>query len=123
MTEKIGLYTNAKGTLVTHGSYSARETFRFCPRKFKLGRIDGYKGIEERASALFGKCTESAMQWFEECGRTPGAGVEKFTVLWQQVAALPDAAALTYTDCEGDWTSLLRAGREMQMLYDVRAPN
>lgn len=122
MTDFTALYQNAKGKLVTHGSYSARESFRYCPRKFFLERTEGWKQIEERASALFGKCTEAALQWFEENSRTPGTGVERFTLLWQRVTEAENFSRLTFTDCEGDWGGLMRAGKEMQRLYEIRAP-
>ena len=122
MTEAV-LYLRENGTIVTHGSYSARRIFRYCPRQFKLERIDGWKQIEERASGLFGKCVESATQWHEECSRAQGAGAEKFVELWQRVGESPNAKNLTYTDCENDWAGLLRAGREMQQLYEIAAPS
>jgi PD-(D/E)XK nuclease superfamily protein len=122
MVAEVALYRNAKGNLVTHGSYSARETYRYCPRKFKLSRVDGWKSIEQRASALFGRCNEAAHQWFEECHREPGSGVVKFTQLWQQVAEGPDFSKLTYTESEVSWSGLMRAGQEMQKLYEIAAP-
>lgn len=117
------LYTNAQGRPVTHGSYSARRLFRYCPRLFKLERVDGWKQIEERASALFGKCNEAAHQWHEENGRQLGTGIAKFTELWNNVAAMPGADKFVYADYEGDWAGLLRAGQEMQRLYEIKAPS
>ena len=121
--KEIVLYENAKGYKVTTGSYSARESFNYCQRKFKLRRKDGWNQKEQRASALFGKCTEAGIQWFEESNREKDSGVKKFVEEWGKVAELPNAKELTYTDTEGSWHSLLRAGMEIQKLYEIKVPN
>lgn len=119
---EIALYKSAKGYAVTSGSYSARETFRYCPRKFYLRKVEGWQQIEQRASTLFGRCIEDGWQAYEENYRAPGVGIQRFTEKWKLVAESPSFSRLTYTDDEGDWTRLLRAGREMMRLYEIVVP-
>jgi hypothetical protein len=118
----VALYKNPKGALVTHGSYSARELFRYCPRKFQLQRVQGWREIEQRASLWFGKCIESAIQAYEENGRQPGAAPGLFETHWENIKNLKEFSKLTYTNKEISWESLLRAGREMMLLYEIRVP-
>lgn len=121
--EAVRLYTNAQGQAVTHGSYSARESFRYCPQQFKLARVDGWDQKESRASAWFGKAIEAAVEFFEGACRRPHAAEEKFSETWKAVGEMTEAKLFTYTDTEGDWESLLRAGVEMMTLYEIRAPH
>jgi hypothetical protein len=116
------LYINSKGQPVTHSSYSARQTFKKCPRQFELERVQGWSDKEKRAAPLFGKCVEAGVQKFEADGRKPGAAVAEFVRLWADVQFLPEFEKLVYTDTEGDWKQLDRAGREMMRLYEIRAP-
>ena len=58
------LYKSASGREVNHGSSSSLDQFRFCRRKFKLSRIDGWKQKDRKASLEIGKCVESALQFF-----------------------------------------------------------
>lgn len=119
--QAVRLYTNALGQDVTHGSYSARESFRYCPRQFELTRVQGYGQKEQRASAWFGKAVEAAIEYFELQGRRLHAAEEKFAETWQAIGGLKEAKDFTYTDSEGNWEALLRAGTEMMMLYEIRA--
>lgn len=114
------LYTNWRGQPVTHSSYSSRQTFKKCPREFELTRVQGWSDKERRAAPLFGKCVEAGVQWFEDNDRFAGSGVEKFAYLWGEVKNLPEFAELKFTDSEGDWQSLLRAGKEMMRIYEAR---
>jgi len=116
------LYKNSKGYDVVTGSYSSRDSFKFCARRFQLSRIDGWKQKEQRASALFGKYVEQGVQWYEESKREKSSGVKKFVEEWEKVYALPNAKELTYTDVEVNWASLLRAGIELELLYEINAP-
>lgn len=116
------LYSNPQGKDVTHSSYSSRQTFKHCPRELYLTRVEGWWGKEKRAAPLFGTAVEKAVQAFEQNNRLPGKAVETFERLWHDVQATPDFAELIYTEQEGDWASLLRAGREMARLYEIRAP-
>lgn len=121
MSEAV-LYTNVKGQPVTHASYSARQTFRHCPREFELTRIQGYSDKGERAAPQFGKAVEHGVQAYEESKRSPGAGVQAFAEYWAGVKAQSEAEKWQYTDTEKSWESLDRAGREMQRLYELRVP-
>lgn len=118
----VALYTNPKGQPVTHSSYSARQTFKHCPREFELTRIQGYEDKAKRASTHFGNAIEAGLKFYEECDRRAGAGVEHFRRVWDEVKFLPDFEKLEYTDSEVNWDSLLRAGEEMMLLYELRAP-
>jgi hypothetical protein len=116
------LYINIKGQPVTHASYSARQTFRHCPREFELTRIQGWSDKSHRAAPLFGKAVEAGVQAYEESKRTPGAGVAAFAAEWAKVKADPNFDKFEYTATEGNWEQLDRAGREMQRLYELRVP-
>jgi hypothetical protein len=116
------LYINLKGQPVTHASYSARQTFRHCPREFELTRIQGWSDKSHRAAPLFGKAVEAGVQAYEESKRTPGAGVAAFAAEWAKVKADPNFDKFEYTGTEGNWEQLDRAGREMQRLYELRVP-
>lgn len=120
MSQTLALYTNHKGTEVTHASYSARQTFKNCPRQFELSRVHGWYDKGERAAPVFGKCVESAVEFFEKAGRPAGAGVARFEESWSAVKTLLNFDKWQYTESEGDWESLLRAGREMLLLYELR---
>lgn len=119
---EVMLYRNAKDKPITFSSYSARQDFKFCPRKFELTRIKGYQDKEKRAAPLFGTAVESSVRFFEENNRKPGCGVEHFARLWHDITTLPEFDELKYTDSEGDWESLLRSGKELLRLYEIRAP-
>lgn len=121
-SESKALYTNIKGAEVTHGSYSSRQTFKKCPREFQLERIEGWSDKVKRAAPLFGTALESAIKEYEANGRPPLTCPAIFERLWQQVQTTPDFKELVYTESEGDWESLLRAGKEMCLLYEIRAP-
>lgn len=118
----VALYVNHKGQPVTHSSYSARQTFKKCPRQFQLERVEGWRDKENRAAPQFGKCVEAGVQRFEADGRKPGTAVEEFARLWAEVKNLPEFPKFVYTDTEGSWEQLDRAGREMMLLYEIRAP-
>jgi hypothetical protein len=110
------LYINAKGFEVRSHSYSASDTFRFCPQKYKLARIDGWQERERKASKEFGIAIESAIQ-FHHLNNLSG-GPEEFTRLW----ALQKDADLTYTQTEQTWEALAKSGEEMLRLYHLRLP-
>lgn len=122
ITNEFALYVNPKGQAVTHSSYSSRSDFRKCPKYFQLTRIDGWMDKENRAAPLFGKCIEAGIEYHEGLDRAPGTAVGKFTALWEAVKTVPDFNKLVFTEKEKDWDQLLRAGREMMMLYEIRAP-
>lgn len=115
------LYRNSNGKDVTHASYSSRQTFRHCPREFELTRVEGWWGKEVRAATYFGRCIEAGLQAYEESGRTAGAGVTSFRKLWADVKTIPEFPRLKYTEAEGSWDPLNRAGWELMRLYEIRA--
>ena len=118
MTQEIALYQNWKGDFVTHVSYSARRTYKYCPKSFEYDRVQGWYDRTDRASTLFGKCTEYGIQYFYENDCTPGMGGLAFNKEWEKVKTIPEFPALKYTDCEGDWYQLSRAGQEMMRLLE-----
>jgi len=115
----MSLYVSASGREVNHASSSSLDTFRLCRRKFKLGRIDGWRQREKKASREFGKCIESAVQYYHANGLKDGDAVSEFQRLW---AKFIDQKDLTYTDQEGDWKSLNTQGQEMMKLYEITLP-
>jgi len=78
----MSLYVSASGREVTHASSSSLDTYRLCRRKFKLSRIDGWRQKEKKASREFGKCIESAVQYYHDNGLKSGEAVTEFQRLW-----------------------------------------
>lgn len=115
------LYLNSDGKAVTHSSYSSRQVFKHCPRQFFHERVQGWSDKSKRAAPLFGRCIEAGVQaWHEngECHITAALGT--FERLWNDVKNLPEFPQLEFTASEKNWESLLRAGREMMLLYGIR---
>lgn len=117
------LYRNSSGKEVTHASYSSRQTFKKCPREFQLTRVMGWWGRDANAAMWFGRCIESGFQAYEESQRSKGEGIKAFTRLWHDVKLLPEFEKLKYTACEGSWEQLLKSGREMMRLFEIKAPS
>lgn len=117
------LYKNSSGKDVTHSSYSSRQTFKHCPREFQLTRVQGWWGKDANAAMWFGRCIESGFQAYEESGRRAGEGIKSFVRLWHDVKLLPEFEKLKYTACEGSWEQLLKSGREMMRLFEIKAPS
>jgi hypothetical protein len=120
--ETTALYINSNGKPVTHASYSARQTFKHCPREFKLSRVDGWWSKGERAAPLFGKAIEAGVQRYHESKLRPDSGVEEFLRIWQEVVDLPKFKELIFTDKEKDWGTLRQNGIELLKLYEVKLP-
>lgn len=115
----MSLYRSASGREVNHASSSSLDVFRLCRRKFKLGRIDGWRQKEKKASREFGKCIESSVQFYHENGLKSGDAVSEFQRLWAKWIEQKD---LVYTDQEGNWISLNTMGKEMTRLYEILLP-
>lgn len=113
------LYTSASGRQVQHGSHSALSAFRFCRRKFKLNRIDGWRQKGKKASLEFGKCIEEAIAFYHANGLKPDDCAQEFKRLWLKWSE----QELIYTDQEESWANLYVVGSEMTKLYEVRLPN
>ena len=112
------LYIRPNGTPHHKHSYSAGVDWDQSPLKYKLRRVDGWKEVDTKASLMFGRALESAIQFYHENGGK--GGVEEFLRLW---AVHKDNKDLTYTKTEKDWESLNRAGKEMLLLYQIRQPS
>lgn len=112
------LYKSASGREVTHGSNSSIEVFRLCRRKFKLSRIDGWRQKDKKASLEFGKCIESAVQYYHDNGLKSGDGPEEFRRLWAKWIDQP----LVFTSQENSWRDLNTMGLEMTRLYEIMLP-
>lgn len=110
------LYINSKGKAVRSHSFSAGDTYHFCPQKYKLQRIDGWQEKGKKASLEFGKAVESAVQFHHE-NRLSG-GPEEFARLWKKF----ELEDLTYTAAERDWEALAASGVEMLKLYNILLP-
>ena len=114
----MSLYISASGRDVNNASSSSLDTFRLCRRKFRLSRIDGWKQKDRKASTEFGKCVESAIQYYFENGLKAGDGPDEFRKLWAKWID----QTLTYTDQEGSWKDLNTMGVEMLRLFEVSLP-
>jgi len=110
------LYTNSLGKAVSTHSYSGGSAFRFCPRKYQLVRLNGWKEKKNGAAKEFGKCVESAIQAFHENECKPGWGVDEFKRFWLQQKDKP----LDYTDKEGSWEDLYTMGADFLKLYELK---
>lgn len=113
------LYRSASGREVSHGSHSSLDSFRFCRRKFKLNRIEGWRQKGKKASLEFGKCVESAIEFYHSNGLKPEDCTQEFKRLWLKWADQP----LDFTDQEESWAVLYVMGSEMTKLYEARLPN
>jgi CRISPR/Cas system-associated exonuclease Cas4 (RecB family) len=116
----MSLYTSASGRAVNHVSSSSLDQFRFCRRKFRLSRKDGWRQKAKRASLEFGKCIESAIQYHSDNGRKSGDSVEEFQRLWLKWS---ENKELVYTEQEGNHWDLLVSGKEMMRLYEILLPD
>jgi hypothetical protein len=111
------LYISASGKEITRHSYSAGLEFSANPYKYWLHRIQGWKEKDNKAALLFGRALEDAIEFYHQ---TSGKmGEEEFIRLWSLIRD----KELTYTKKEGNWESLMRAGREMLRLYAIRLPS
>lgn len=113
------LYRSASGREVSHASSSSLDGIRFCRRKFRLSRIDGWKEKTKKASLEFGKAIESAVQFYSDNGLKDGDAVSEFERLWLKWA---DNTELVYTDQEKNFWDLLLMGREMMQLFEILLP-
>lgn len=120
--ETAALYTNQKGQPVTHTSYSSRQTYKHCPRQFQLERVEGWSDKLRRAAPEFGKAIEAAVQHFEATGRAAGEGIAKFAELWEQATHSEYFKEWEYTDSEVSWEQLMNTGKDLLLLYQIRAP-
>jgi hypothetical protein len=114
----MSLYKSASGREVNDLSYSAISDFEYCPELFRLSRIEGYKDKEKRAAFEFGKCVESAIQFYHENGLKPGDGIDEFKRLWLKWESIP----LIFSEQEGSWFDLLGMGTSMLRLYEIFLP-
>ena len=114
----MSLYKSAAGREVNHASSSSIDTYRLCRRKFKLSRIDGWRQKDRKASLEFGKCIESAVQFYHDNGLKSGDATSEFQRLWAKWID----QTLKYTDQEADWRSLNTMGKEMTRLYEILLP-
>jgi PD-(D/E)XK nuclease superfamily len=135
---KNALYINPKGYPVTRHSFSASDTFNFCPRKYELEKVSGWREREQRASTRFGIALENAWRFWHEHNQDIEAAVLHFVEEWNQYrpvtkeeyAAMNEAdrkAAranldLVYSKADVDWWTLFQNGQEMLRLYALRYP-
>ncbi|MGH7746526.1 MAG: hypothetical protein ACREQ5_17455, partial [Candidatus Dormibacteria bacterium] len=111
------LYLNSHGNPHYKHSFSAGLDFDNSPLRYKLRRIDGWREKDTKASLLFGRCLESAIQFHHE---NNGKGAfSEFTRLWKEHQ---NNTEIIYTKTEGNWESLNRAGQEMTIIYTIRQP-
>ena len=112
------LYKSASGREVRHLSYSAISDYDFCPRLFKLSRIDGYKDKDKRCAFEFGKAVEDGIQFYHANGLKPGDGIDEFKRIWLKWKDIP----LIYTKQEKDWSQMYGMGADFLHIYEVKLP-
>lgn len=112
------LYINSKGFPVHSHSYSGGDSFHFCPQKYKLERLDGWKEKRKSAALEFGKALEYAIQVYHNNFDVEEA-VRAFRTQWD----LWENSEIEYTPVEGSWWNLAQGGAEMIRLYALRLPS
>jgi hypothetical protein len=112
------LYIDAEGNERTRHSYSAGLEFDQSPFKYWLHRIMGWKQKDVNAALIFGRALEDAIEFYHKCGLKPDSGHNEFVRLWANAKDKP----LKYAKKEVSWEHLLRCGREMMRLYQIRQP-
>ena len=115
----MSLYKSSSGREVNHASSSSLDFYKFCRRKFRLSRIDGWKEKARKASLEFGKAIESAIQFHSDNGRKSGDAVDEFRRIWLKWS---EDMELVYTDQEGCHWDLLVMGTEMMRLWEILLP-
>ena len=112
------LYINTKGEPWRKHSYSAGNDFDQSAFKYYLKRVVGWKERDNRASFLFGRAVEKAIEYYHD---NNGTGIiEKFVELWAPALEVPD---LKFTKLEKDWATLNHMGADMLRLYMIRQPS
>lgn len=110
------LYLNSEGKPHRSHSYSAGLEYDQCPQKYFLKRVLGYRPKDDKASLHFGRVLETAIQYYHE---HEGKGaIAHFEELWNALAK----EELKFTKTEQSWANLLRCGKEMIRLYEIRQP-
>lgn len=112
------LYTNAQNYPIYAHSHSGGGDWK-CPKKYYWKRIQGWQPRDERAALQFGKCIESAIQFFHQKNFEPGSGIDEFKVLWWRHK---EDSEITYTEKTGNWEDHFRMGVEMLALYELERP-
>jgi hypothetical protein len=108
-----------KGINVTAASYSSREVFKFCRRKFLLTRVEGWSSKRIGAAPNFGRAIETAVQYHVQ--NNFKGGVEKFIDVWNRYRTVKDFEKWEYGKTEGSWENLLQDGIELLKLFALRA--
>lgn len=109
------LYISPTGVAWTKHSYSAGIDFDHCAMKYALRRIHGWKMRENKASLVFGRAVESAVEYYHNNGGT--RLLETFDAQW---SVIKDDANIKYTKLEKDWENLNKCGQDMLKLYLIR---
>jgi hypothetical protein len=112
------LYINAKGQPWRKHSYTAGNVFDQNPFKYKLQKIYGWKEKNARARFEFGKCFESAIQWYHDNGGDLNGTLVYFRTQWMGFKDQP----LEYTKVEKDWATCARIATDWLRLYAIRQP-
>ena len=113
------IYKSSTGKEIQHASSSSLDQFRFCRRKFRLSKIDGWREKDKKASLEFGKCIEAAIQFYCDNGKKPGEATSEFERLWLKWS---DNKELVYTAQENNWFDLYTMGKEMTKLFEILLP-
>jgi hypothetical protein len=114
--EPAALFTNQYGRKRFNFSYSAGLLFQGCAKKFQLEKCLGWREKDRKSSLEFGKATEKAVEVYHTAGCKSGLAVQQFQENWEPIKA---DKTLVYTDRDGDWDSLNKAGTELMKLYEA----
>jgi hypothetical protein len=114
------LYIGPTGVPWRKHSYSAGLDFATSPNKYYLRRVLGWKQADNKAAFKFGRALESAIQFFHESRFEKNSGINEFVRLWEVFKEEKD---ITFTKKEKDWANLLRIGKEMLRLYEIKQPS
>jgi hypothetical protein len=109
------LFKNPGGRYRFNASYSACSLFQSCAKKFELEKVRGWRDKDRKSSLEFGKAVEKAVEVYHTAGCKSGLAVKQFQENWEPIK---DDKTLVYTDRDGDWEALNKAGTELMKLYE-----
>lgn len=112
------LYTKADGREIKLHSYSGGLDYKTCRQLYYLKRVKGYREKEQRASLDFGKCLESAIQYYHQNGLQPGSCVDEVKRLWLQFKE----TQFVFSKQEQTWSDAYLMLSDMAKLYEIHLP-
>jgi hypothetical protein len=111
------LYINSKGQKWTKHSYSAGIDWDQCAYKYYLRRVLGWHEKDNKASLLFGRALEGAIQYHHD--HNGEGAVDDFKRRW---AVYKDTEDVVYSEVEKNWVTCNQIGIDMIRLYVALQP-